>query len=233
MDKDNNKPRLEIGGVKLSTATRDLTGQKFAMLTAVKPIKQNKIKQVIWLFKCDCGKEKEILGISVTQGNSKSCGCIVYRKGATTSGYKHGLSRTSIKRAHESMKSRCYNKNSLLYPNYGGRGITVCDRWLEKENGFLNFLKDMGEHPGKLFSLDRTDNELGYSPENCKWANRKEQNNNTRSTIKVTYKGETRSITQWAEKLDLCASTIRQRYHRKEPLDRVFFKGTLSRKRAK
>lgn len=96
------------------------------------------------------------------------------------------------------MKTRCYNKKYPQYKDYGGRGIKVCDRWLGT-NGFKNFFSDMGERPLKC-SLDRINNELGYSKNNCRWATRKMQSNNTRKTCWLEYNGEKMSLSDWAQK---------------------------------
>lgn len=97
--------------------------------------------------------------------------------------YNHGLSKTKLYDIWVQMKMRCYTPNNKGYKNYGGRGITVCDRWLEPEGkGFLNFLEDMGERPEGM-SLERKDNDLGYSPENCIWDTRGNQCINRRKLI--------------------------------------------------
>lgn len=94
------------------------------------------------------------------------------------------------------IRQRCYNKKSEFYQDYGGRGITVCDRWLAT---YQNFLNDMGRAPSKRHTLERTNNDLGYSPDNCRWATMKEQCNNRRSNVRITIEGVTKTATQWAE----------------------------------
>lgn len=110
-----------------------------------------------------------------------------------TVGVKHGLSRTKVYRAYQSMKNRCYRISNENYKDYGGRGILVCDRWLES---FSNFYKDMGEPPSPKHSLDRIDSEKGYCKTNCKWSTITEQNNNKRLSKdinKTGYRGVTKS----------------------------------------
>ena len=144
-----------------------------------------------WLCVCECGTVKSYYTSNLTGGKSTSCGCKSsstlekIRAGAT----KHGMSRTRTYKTWMSMKGRCTNPNYPHYPNYGGRGILVCDRWLES---FENFLKDMGEAPVEM-SLDRIDNDGDYSPENCRWATRSEQQNNKRNTQMLTAFGKTQS----------------------------------------
>lgn len=102
------------------------------------------------------------------------------------------------------MKTRCCNKNSSNYKNYGGRGIRICDRW---KDSFKNFLEDMGERPMNM-SLDRINNNGDYEPNNCKWSSIKEQNNNMRCNRLITFKGRTKNLTQWAEDTGMDGSTL-------------------------
>ena len=109
----------------------------------------------------------------------------------------------------DAMMQRCYNKNNRWFLNYGGRGIEVCERWHKSEN----FIADMGVPP-KGMTLDRIDNDKGYSPENCKWSTRKEQMNNTSKTIKFHFKNEEHTITSFCEKYKLKRSTVDMRLRR-------------------
>lgn len=104
------------------------------------------------------------------------------------------------------MISRCTKPTDRAYSRYGGRGITVCDSWLR----FANFLADMGERPADM-TLERIDNNLGYVPDNCRWATYKEQNNNRRDNRFITLNGETKTMAQWCEQLGLPQKTISQR----------------------
>jgi len=103
------------------------------------------------------------------------------------------------------MKVRCYNHNGIEWLRYGGRGISVCGRWL---NNFENFLADMGEKPSPRHSLDRIDNDGNYEPNNCRWATRKQQANNKSSNRLLTFKGETLSLSAWSDKLKIHPSTL-------------------------
>lgn len=109
------------------------------------------------------------------------------------------------------MKRRCYQSNSDAYKNYGGRGIKICDRWL---NSFPTFLKDMGVRPDKTYSIDRIDNNGHYEPGNCRWATATEQANNTRKNHFITFNYETNTLTQWARILDMHPSVLRSRLKR-------------------
>jgi len=117
------------------------------------------------------------------------------------------------------MKQRCANANMPNYAAYGGRGIAVCDRWRES---FENFITDMGVRPGKDYSLDRIDNDGPYSPENCRWATRIEQGNNTRTNRWITYNGKTMTLSEWSRKLNIAKSTLRNRFKKGWSVERAF-----------
>lgn len=106
------------------------------------------------------------------------------------------------------MKSRCENPRNARYADYGGRGITVCDRW---KDSFENFIADMGPPPTPSHSIEREDNSRGYEPGNCRWATDIEQGNNQRSNVLIEYNGKTQTIAQWARELGMNYQTLRQR----------------------
>jgi len=108
------------------------------------------------------------------------------------------------------MKTRCYNPHRAKYERYGGRKIGVCERWLGN-SGFINFLKDMGTRPSKAHSIDRIDNNKGYSPSNCRWATNIEQSRNRSTTHHITFQGETRTISEWAAATGLNYDTLKSR----------------------
>ncbi len=186
----------------------NLVGQRFGMLLvlSVLGVKEGRI---VWLCRCDCGCGAVIYGKSLLTGNSSSCGCrqikAVYRRRT------HGMSGTKIFALWFSMIQRCTNPNAQRYDCYGGRGITVCDRW---KNSFENFYADMGDRPPGR-SLDRIDNDAGYSPENCRWATYLEQGQNSRATKPITWRGATKGRGGWARHFraspSWLAKLIRQR----------------------
>ena len=155
----------------MSKTIRDLSGQKFGKLLAIKPLDKRKRKKVVWLCKCDCGNYCEIVGTSLTSNNAKSCGCLTKR---------HGMFGTRIYNVWHTMKERCYVTTQISYPNYGGKGIKVCD----KRQEFIPFMEwayangyDENAPRGQC-TIDRIDNDKGYSPENCRWTDAKTQRSN-------------------------------------------------------
>ena len=120
----------------------------------------------------------------------------------------HGLRNTSENSAWSAMNDRCYNPKNPNYKYYGGRGITVCDRW---QRSFLSFYEDMGKRPSNLYSLERLDNTLGYSPYNCVWATAKTQSRNKRSNIMLTHEGKTMCLMDWAIRLHIKPVTLYKR----------------------
>lgn len=138
-------------------------------------------KRAHWECSCECGNTVVVSGSSLRGGKTLSCGCY-HKQRIQESHTLHGMSKSPIYKVWSKMQQRCNNVLDRGYNNYGGRGITVCDRWSEPSpKGFLNFLEDMGEIPDGM-TLDRQDNNLGYSKENCRWASMSVQNYNKRST---------------------------------------------------
>lgn len=134
--------------------------------------------------------------------------------------------KTTLRKGHEdayrtwqAIKTRCYNKNHIHYNDYGGRGITMCDRWLG-EKGFENFYHDMYPKPQKT-TLDRICNSRGYSPENCRWATKIEQANNRRNNVRIIYKGDALTIPQWARKIGISSHTLKTRIRRGMTLEKA------------
>ena len=173
----------------------DLTGKKFNRLTALQFAFIEKGK-TYWNCICDCGKEKIVRADFLKYGRTKSCSCLNHEPKNIK--IVHGMSNTKLYGIWSGMKSRCKNPNDNKYRYYGSRGISVCDEW-ENFEPFLEWSIDNGYTKG--LSIDRIDVNGNYEPSNCRWTTMKEQQNNKRNNVLLTYEGETRSIAQWANEL--------------------------------
>jgi len=166
------------------------------------------------LCKCHCGKVFETDKDNFLNNGVRSCGCKQFAKRTTT----HGMSKSKEYHCWVDMKMRCYNTNNKAFENYGGRGITVCERW---NNSFESFLKDMGFCPKDKQSIDRLDVNGNYCKENCKWADFTEQANNKRNSRILAYNGKSQTLTQWAKELKVPEPSLRFRLKRKWSIERT------------
>lgn len=191
---------------------KDMTGMKFNRLTVCERV-ENKGEGVKakaqWKCLCECGNTTIVGSSSLRRGNTKSCGCLKIEANIANGkklNFIHGMDRTLTHNTWTSMLQRCNYPQHKSYDLYGGRGITVCDRWMD----FRNFYADMGDRkPG--FSLDRINNGKGYYPENCRWATSFEQQNNRRDNIWISAFGRNETIANWSREVGLAETTILQR----------------------
>lgn len=194
-----DKPKLK--------KAQDLSGKRFTRLKVIAPHSRDKKRNIKWLCECDCGRQKIIYTCHLKSGGTKSCGCYIFDNRGKLS-KTHGMRKTREWEIWQSMVQRCRNKKSRKWIDYGGRGITVCDRWLES---FENFYADMGKRPSEKHSLERINNDGNYSPENCKWATNLEQQNNKRNTFFVVFNGEKIALQILCRKLNISYPKIYQR----------------------
>lgn len=183
-------------------------GTRFGRLVVLGENGRGQSGDVLWKCFCDCGVIKNITASNLVKKRTLSCGCLM-REVVKKVNVTHGMCGTPSYILWQAIKRRCYYKKAINYVYYGSRGIKVCPRWLK----FENFLADMGECPrGK--SLDRIDNNKGYSPKNCRWATPKEQANNRRNTILVTHNGKTLTLKQWSRIRKIDYHTVYSRIYK-------------------
>lgn len=189
----------------------DLTGQKFGRLTVLYRLHNYHKHGTYWLCLCDCGNLTEVTRCNLRSSHTKSCGCYQLDR-AVENGTKHGKSDTRLYSVWQGMKDRCYNKNIIAYEDYGARGIKICNEWLDD---FMNFYDwAMDNNYKENLSIDRIDNDKGYSPANCRWATKKQQARNTRRNRNITINDETHCLSEWCEILNINYGTVCQRLYR-------------------
>jgi hypothetical protein len=187
----------------------DLTGRVFGLwaVVAIGKPPRGFVHLQYWLCRCACGKELVRRGSQMLyaerQGKVQSCQSCGTKQQVT-----HGLSKTPEYKVWKAMIDRCENPNHAAYARYGGRGITVCNRW---KSSFELFMGEMGTRPSPQHSIDRADNDKGYSPENCRWATNIVQNRNKTGTRLLNHKGKSQTVTAWAEELGISHAVIYQR----------------------
>lgn len=195
----------------------DLTGKRFEKLIVLKMNGKDKNGHCKWLCQCDCGNIKSILATHLIRGNIRSCGCLRLdnRKNILT---QCNIDLNIYIRLHHilaGMKRRCNDKNDKNFKNYGGRGIKICDEWLNPENGITNFCNwAINNGYQDNLTIDRIDVNGNYEPSNCRWVTLKEQENNRRNNVFLKYNGQIKTLKQWAEKIDIPYNTLYSRYCR-------------------
>lgn len=200
---------------------KDLTGRKFGRLTVV-GLQDTGTRKTYWICQCDCGNLKLVRSDSLQCGAIKSCGCMKKeqdsknlmaseaKKKYMQTGEKVGGTR--LYSIWQGMKSRCYNEHDARYDRYGGRGITICDKW---KYDFIAFKRWAEAHGyADNLTIDRVDNDLGYSPDNCRWATNEEQCRNRSTNIKIKIGNSTRTLMEWCDIFQVDYKTVVGAYHR-------------------
>lgn len=190
------------------TEALNLIGQRFGRLTVIDKAEKYKDGHTMWLCRCDCGNEKAVLEKTLKNGKTKSCGCLRTEMLINRLTI-HGLRHTRIHNIWRGIKQRCYNSKRKSFVFYGGRGITMCDEW---NNDFMSFYNwSMSNGYSDNLTIDRIDVNGNYEPNNCRWATKKEQMNNMRTNRLLTYNGETHTIAEWSDILNVGGKTLYSR----------------------
>lgn len=203
----------------MAKPVQNLRGHTFGKLLVIDYA--GKTYRHMWKCLCACGKEKVICGSNLSRRKTTSCGC-VQKSRTSVANLKHGASHSGdiTYASWKSMNRRCTNPNTMLFSQWGGRGITVCDRW---KTSFEHFVLDLGPRPSPSHSIDRIDNDKGYFPGNCRWATKTEQARNTKRNRLIEYNGETKCLAEWADIFGIKSSVIKDRIFRYNwPIDRAF-----------
>jgi len=193
----------------------DLTGKRFGRLTVVERAENNRHKKPQWRVRCDCGNEKIVLGLSLANGDTQSCGCLnseLSSERNSTHGDSRVGKRTRLYRIWTDMKRRTDYPKNTNYKHYGGRGITVCDEWKKDFAAFRDWAKSHGYDDS--LSIDRIDNNGSYEASNCRWVPWKKQCDNKRNTRLLTVGEETMSIVEWCIKTGLSYNLVYNRIRR-------------------
>ena len=197
-------------GYKQSVISKDITGKRFGILTALHPTSsRNSAEQIMWRCKCDCGRELDVSGSSLRTGHTKSCGKCGYTEQARfnlVAKWKTDVEYHLASRIFDGMIQRCYNPKNNGYKNYGGRGIYICDEWLKDRSKFVEWSIQNGYRPD--LSIDRIDNDGPYAPWNCRWVSNDVQQNNRRSCHFISVNNELASASTWARRIGVSPSDL-------------------------
>ena len=191
---------------------KDITGQRFGTLTAIRYVGSNDKNLALWECRCDCGATIIAVGARLRSGHTKSCG------DRSKHAYKHGAccneNRERLFKVYTDIKQRCTNPNNHGYKDYGGRGITVCQSWLNDYCAFRDwayangYKEEVLPNGVNIWTIERIDVNGNYCPENCTWITTQEQQFNKRDNVILTYNGETMTATEWAQKLKISPHII-------------------------
>jgi hypothetical protein len=218
---------IVVHGIRIA---KSFESETFGRLTTIGPKfmlpvgnkGEHKAKQVC---RCECGNLLVVTTGNLHSSTATSCGCIRHEK-LVQRNTTHRKSKSAEYRVWSSIQQRCYNPKMTQYCDWGGRGIRVCDRWLEPNGrGFLNFLEDMGPKPrGRRYSIERRRGDENYCPENCHWATSTEQNRNRRNNRLLIFNGKTQCLAAWAEELGMSQSTLGRRIRQGWTIEQVLAK---------
>lgn len=188
-----------------------MIGKQFGRLTVVSLDRTTQNGKRYWLCECECGNTKVVEGYKLRSGNTMSCGCLqnevrgTYRK-------SHGMTNTKLYTIWQNMKHRCNDSKNIMYKNYGGRGIRVCEEWMSGFEPFMEWAFDNGYVEG--LSIERVDVNGNYEPCNCKWITKKEQYLNRTDSHKITAFGKTQTLKEWSDEVGIKFDTLERRINK-------------------
>lgn len=215
---------------RLPRPLKDETGKRYGRLTVIEqaPVPEHvkEKRQAFWRCRCDCGNIVVTNGSNLRRGDTVSCGCYNRSKASRRTHGRHDSPEYTI---WAKIKSRCCNPRSTHYRYYGGRGITMCVEW---RDSFATFYAYVGPRPSPQYTIDRIDVNGNYEPGNVRWATRKQQANNRRNNVRLTYRGKTQLLAEWADELEIPLTTILNRYYYQgRSAAEVLYVGRLKRRR--
>lgn len=211
MSGDSSKS-LSVKGDGFVKRIEDLTGKRFAKLVVIEQVWRNGATH--WRCKCDCGNEAVVINNHLVKGYTKSCGCLraeFCKSDKINRTYIDGRIHERLYRIYYGMIERCANPQSIAYPNYGSRGISVCDEWLNNYESFREWAYNSGYR--KDLTIDRIDVNGNYEPSNCRWADIETQNYNKRNTVYHTICGKEYTFVDLAKKYKVDIKKLRYRYY--------------------
>lgn len=188
----------------------NLMGMRFGKLTVLRSVGRDKNRNIIWECICDCGNKTIVTATHLRNNKTKSCGCYRHDNFVIINTI-HGLKNHPLYTVWKGIKQRCYNKNNNAYNHYGGRGIIMCDEWKNDFKAFYDWSIEYGYKNG--LSVDRINNNGIYEPNNCRFVTMKEQQRNRRNNHLITYKNNTKTLSEWCEILNLKYHLIRERIY--------------------
>jgi len=194
--------KLSSNTLPVMKSRADLSGKKFGRLTPINCVGKDKFNNAMWLCECECGCTCVVSATHLITGHTKSCGC--YKRARSSESHLKYDDKTEQYLAVHlfgSMKDRCYNPKCKSFGNWGGRGIKICDEWLKNPGEFAKWAVQNGYRKG--LTIDRIDNDKGYSPDNCRWVTNAEQSVNKRNNRLISVNGVKKTVSQWANELGI------------------------------
>lgn len=185
-------------------SNRIMVGSRFGLWVVISKQNSDNHYRSRFLCRCECGVERTVLGQGLLNGSSKGCG---HNFSASKTTHGERKNRTPEYAAWTAMKQRCLNAKCRAFKDWGGRGISICDRWMNYEN----FLEDVGRRPSSKHSLGRKDNNGNYTPNNVRWEVQLEQHNNKRSNLPISFGGQTKTLAQWARTIGISGTNLARR----------------------